>query len=93
MALSPTSSRGVVTNAIQSGGLLGNLNEGLFAPTTTAGFGANQLHMLRFVVPQTGTLHDLSVFVTTSSGNISLAVYDSGQVKAPVTYSVIVVHP
>ena len=40
-------------------------------------FTANQGRGVRVVVPRTGTLTDLSVYIVTSSGNIDVAVYDT----------------
>src|SRR5438552_3585640 len=73
-----TPASGGVTNAVQSAGLLGGLSESVFTPAAATSFGANEIHMVRFICPQSGTLHDVGVFVNTSSGNVSLAVYDTG---------------
>jgi hypothetical protein len=43
---------------------------------------ANELRMVRVVVPKSGRLRDLAVFVGTASGNIEISVYDS---QAPLT--------
>lgn len=46
--------------------------------------GANLARLVRVVVPRTGTLHDLTVFVTTASGNHIGFVYDTGDATAGV---------
>ncbi len=43
---------------------------------------ANHLWFVRFVVPFTGTLTDMTVMVGTFSGNVSAAIYDTGQALA-----------
>ncbi len=43
---------------------------------------SNGMRFIRVIVPQTGVLHDLSILVLNSSGNISLAIYDTGDAVA-----------
>jgi hypothetical protein len=38
---------------------------------------ANQARGARVIVPRTGTLHDIAIWIGTASGNIDLAVYDT----------------
>jgi hypothetical protein len=40
------------------------------------------IYASRVVIPQNGTLHDLSVFIGTSSGNLRLGIYDTGTALA-----------
>lgn len=40
------------------------------------------LYGCRVTAPQNGTLHDLSVFISTTSGNLRLGIYDTGQASA-----------
>lgn len=49
---------------------------------TAGGVPANGAKILRVICPSAGHLRDISVFIATSSGNISLAVYDTGDAVA-----------
>jgi hypothetical protein len=46
---------------------------------------ANSLRGQRIVIPKTGNLRDLSVFIGATSGNIEAAVYDTGEAAASTT--------
>lgn len=49
---------------------------------TEGGIGANEIRGVRVVIPKTGTLHGLTFFPAVQSGNVALAVYDTGQALA-----------
>lgn len=48
----------------------------------SAGPGINQLRMVRVIIPRTGMLRDISVWVQVQAGNIMAAVYDTGDASA-----------
>lgn len=49
--------------------------------TATTG-GANSSRTVRVTIPKSGTLHDLAIFPTTSSGNVDVGVYDTGDASS-----------
>jgi hypothetical protein len=51
-------------------------------PNTVANTTSNVIRLVRVVIPRTGTLHDVSVFVGTASGNLIAVVYDTGDALA-----------
>ncbi len=56
---------------------------------TAAGFAlaVNQGIFVRVVAPKTGIIRDLSIFITTSAGNIDVAIYDSAATTINRLYS------
>jgi hypothetical protein len=55
----------------------------IFSQTTGQDVGtANNARFQRVVIPKTGTLHDLAISVATSSGNIDVGIYDTGDASA-----------
>jgi hypothetical protein len=65
------------TGVDRLGGLAANVH-----PLLVSGFvapGTNQLYGSRITIPTAGTLRDLSVWIVTSSGNLQVGVYDTGQ--------------
>lgn len=56
---------------------------GIFASTNAQSIGtANNARIGRVVIPFTGTLHDMAIWVTTQSGNIDCGIYDTGNASA-----------
>lgn len=53
-----------------------------FVPGAAAITTANRIQAVRCVVPKSGTLKDLSIWVSSAAGNIRGAVYDAGQAAA-----------
>jgi hypothetical protein len=65
-----------------SGTQWGNLvvpigNPAIIVASQTASPSANQAWGVRVVIPVTGTLHDIAVYVSTNSGTVDVGVYDT----------------
>lgn len=52
--------------------------------TSTTFTAANQFRGARVIIPKTGTLHDLSVYVQAPSGNVRGAIYDVGATTSAI---------
>lgn len=72
--------------APQAPGLVAAFDPRLLA-TTLAVFSINEARGTRVVVPRTGTLSDIAVYVGVSSGNIDVGVYDTTATTRNKLYS------
>jgi len=79
-----TGSEGFCRNAP---GVVGTLGPQEVNSVTTVFGGANRCYGGRVVMPRAGTLHDISILVSTLSGNISCAIYDTGEATSGTSYT------
>lgn len=78
----PVGIEGVIRNAP---GMCGTLGPQEINAVSALG-GTNRVYMGRVVIPKSGILHNLSIDIGTSSGNVDVAIYDLGD-TTPGTYT------
>src|SRR5580698_7956871 len=78
----PVGIEGILKNAPGMCGTLGPSENN----SVNAQGGANRVYMGRVVIPKSGILHNLSIYVGVSSGNIDVGIYDTGD-ASPGNYT------
>lgn len=92
MTLSPTSSR--ASSSSSAGVVAGSAPASFVAPcdprlaiNNSLTLGANVGAGCRVVIPTTGTLHNLTIYIAASAGNLDIAVYDTAATTRNRLYS------